>query len=134
MPLERNKRVKTFKKEPANTEGYGTARYGREQADASYASRIAQERGKTRTTQQKVKDFYNSSAGKAVKNAYDRAFNNKSTNTSATKAKAAYDDGNGTTFLNSKPQKQIKDQQNNQNVYGRVTAVNGKSVKKKKGR
>jgi hypothetical protein len=58
---------------------------------------------------------------------YERELNRKP-------AKAAYDDGNGTTFLNSKPKKQIKDQQNNSNVYGKVTAVNGKSVKKKKGR
>ena len=133
MPVQNTrKREKKIVNEPMEVKQYGPARYGREQADASYASRIAQQRGKTRTTQQKVKDFYNSSAGQAVKNAYDRAFNNKSTNT--TKAKAAYDDGNGTTFLNAKPQKQIKDQQNNKNVYGRVTAVNGKPVKKKKGR
>lgn len=129
MPVQNTrKREKKIVNEPMEVKQYGPARYGREQADASYASRLAQERGKTRTTQQKVKDFYNSSAGKAVKNAYDRAFNTKP------KAKAAYDDGNGTTFLNAKPQKQIKDQQNNKNVYGRVTAVNGKPVKKKKGR
>ena len=131
MPRQREKKIVN---EPMEIKQSGKARYGSAQADASYASRIAQQRGKTRTTQQKVKDFYNSPAGKAVKNAYDRAFNNKSTNTSATKAKAAYDDGNGTTFLNSKPKNQIKDQQNNQNVYGKVTAVNGKPVKKKKGR
>lgn len=129
MPVQNTrKREKKIVNEPMEVKQHGPARYGSAQADASAAARAAQQRGKTRTTQQKVKDFYNSSAGQAVKNAYDRAFNTKP------KAKAAYDDGNGTTFLNSKPKKQIKDQQNNPNVYGRVTAVNGKPVKKKKGR
>ena len=68
MPRQREKKVVN---EPMEVKQYGPARYGSAQADASYASRIAQERGKTRTTQQKVKDFYNSPAGQKVQSAYN---------------------------------------------------------------
>lgn len=42
-----------------------------EQLDASAAARAAQQRGKTRTNQQKVKDFFDSPVGKKVQSAYN---------------------------------------------------------------
>ena len=88
MPVQNTrKREKKIVNEPMEVKQYGPARYGSAQADASSASRIAQERGKTRTTQQKVKDFYNSPAGQKVQSAYNALTQPKSTSTTTEKKK-----------------------------------------------
>jgi hypothetical protein len=58
-----------------------------EQLDASAAARAAQQRGKTRTNQQKVKDFFDSPVGKKVQSAYNALTQPKSTSTATEKKK-----------------------------------------------
>ena len=66
---------------------YGKAQYGTAQADAAQAAKAAQEKGKTRTTQEKVKQFYNSAAGKKIQDAYDTLTSKKASSESKTEKK-----------------------------------------------
>lgn len=72
MPVQKpRQREKKIVNQPMEVKQYGPARYGSAQADASAAARAAQQRGKTRTSQQKVKDFFDSPVGKKVQSAYN---------------------------------------------------------------
>jgi hypothetical protein len=84
MPVENTrKREKKYSSEPMEVKQYGPARYGSAQADASSAARAAQQRGNTRTTQQKVKEIYNSPVGQKVQQFYNALTSEKKNSSEA---------------------------------------------------
>lgn len=120
MPVQNTrKREKKIVNEPMEVKQYGPARYGSAQADASAAARAAQQRGKTRTTQQKVKDFYNSPAGQKVQSAYNALTQPKSTSTTTEKKK----DPNRFKAISDRANAKLTDEQkaniekNNNRIY-----------------